>query len=645
MKKILILLLFTYDFGFCENRQSQIDSLQIVLKTTKADTLRVNVLNELALQNYEQDNYTEAMRFATAGKSLATNLGYKTGIATSYKRIGAILTEQGNYPGALENLLQSLKLYESLQNKMGIFLVLNNIGTVYYYQSDYNKALEYYFEASRNCFNQGMTDLNIGMVYSQQGKYSPALTYFLKSLRYYESFNDLDNISLLVNSIGNIYDQENENDSASVYYTRALGLKKKIGDRRGICDAFGSIGDILFKQKKYKDALSYQDSCLILSKRIEYLNSVRQTEKVLSKIYSFLGDCKNSYLHYKEYVAVKDSMYNEENTKKTVSTEMNFEFEKKQELEKAEQDKKDAIQSEILKRQRNTKNAFIIGFIIVIGFSIFLFRLFKKNQKAKNIIEQQKGILEHKTKEITDSIAYAKNIQGAMLPSQEYLKNNLPENFIIYKPKDIVSGDFYWAYKDGDNTFLASADCTGHGVPGAMMSMLACSLLNEIVIERKITSPEMVLNTLRDEVIKALNPAGATQERKDGLDITFCCLNNGILRSAGANNPIYIVRNNALIKLESNRFPVGKFITNMPFTLNTIELQKGDTIYTLSDGFCDQFGEKTGKKLMSKKFKEWIVELSPLEMPQIKLELQARFENWVGSTEQVDDVTVFAVRV
>lgn len=633
--KILILFfVFANTFCFAENRQVQVDSLQLRLKTQLGDTERVNTLNELALQLYEMDLYDNAMLYAKNAQTLSTKMGFKNGIATSFKRIGAIQTQQGNYPLALENFFQSLKIYENIGDQMGVFLVYNNIGSVYYYQSDHDKALDYYFRAEKNNFNKGLTYSNIGRVYADKGNYTEAKEYFSKAIHYYETNNDKNNIALIINNMGAVYEGMGKNDSALIYYSSALEIKTQIGDKIGVCDALGSIGDIYFKLKEYERALKYQNQCLLLAKEINYLNSICQTENIISQIYSTMRDCPSAFIHYKNYIAVRDSMYNEENTKKMVVSEMNF-----------EQAKKDVIKEEQLKRQRIIKNTFIGGFLLLLIFSFFIFRSFRRSQKQKMIIEKQKQIVEHSKKEITDSIAYAKNIQAAILPSEEYLKINLPENFIIYKPKDIVSGDFYWAFKDENSTFFAAADCTGHGVPGSMLSMLACSLLNEIVIERHITEPDLVLNTLRDEIIKALNPAGATQERKDGLDLVFCKVTANTLTCAAANNPIYVVRDSKIIEIKSNRFPVGKYITNHPFTKNQMQLQKGDIIYTLSDGFCDQFGHETGKKLMTKRFKEWIVELSPLELPQIKLELECRFENWIGRAEQIDDVTVFAVKI
>lgn len=628
MKNILYILLLISVSVFGENRQKEIDSLRIILKTSKQDTARVNLLNAISENFISQDQYDSAIFFASQSQNLAQRLRFKSGESAALRRIGVSYSEQGELPKALEYFFQALKIKESREvDKINI-----NIGAVYYKQNDFDAALKYYLEANELS--------GIGTVYLSKADYENALLYYNKALLENESQNK--NAIILLN-IGTAYELKNDYGKALQYYFKALKIKEEINDNQGICDALASIGDVYYKQKKYNESIEYENKSLEIARQINYVISVRETERVLSEIYEQLGDGTKSLEHYKNYIAVRDSMFNEENTKRTVRAEMNFDFEKKQERIKAEQDKKDAVQKTI-------RNSIATGLGLVIIFSIFLFRS-NKQVKKKNIeIEKQKKEVEHQKKEITDNINYAKNIQKAMLPSDDYIKNNLPENFLIYKPKDIVSGDFYWTYKDGETIYWATADCTGHGVSGAMMSMIGASLLNEIVIERKITSPELVLNTLREEIIRSINQQGAAEERKDGMDIVFCKLyqdnsgNEMTLECACANNPIYIVRNGRVIKLDANRMPVGKYITDESFTLNGFQLQKNDIIYTFSDGFCDQFSS-TGKKLMTKRFKDWLSELSVLPMNEIKTELEKRFEDWKNGSEQIDDVTIFAVKI
>ena len=610
MKRLFYILigLFISFSAYAANTQQAIDSLQASLKTAKNDSTKAAILRE----------------------------------------IGVIYVDKGNYPKAIEVFLKSKDLFQSIKNEYGVFRCENILGVTYSYMGDQKTALNYLLKCKKGIDNGILYD-NLGLIYYNANYTGNSLIYWKLALDFYKQKSDTVLIARLLNDIGSLYELQGKTDTAIAYYNECLQTST---DGMNLSGAYASLGDIYFKQGKYKIALEYENKSLKIAKEIGNLVSARETEKMLSDIYWKMGDCKASLIHYTNYVSIKDSLINEDNIKQIVRVEENSKFDKEKEIAKVEQDKKDAVQAEQLKSQKFQKNVFIGIASMVALFLMVLFLVLKrvvqekkKVVKANAIIEQQKQKIEHEKKEITDNITYAQRIQRALLPSEGYI-NNLADNFLIYKPKDIVSGDFYWCYSDNEGNYFATADCTGHGVSGAMMSMLASSLLNEIVIERGIKRPDLILNALRDEIIKALNKEGAYEERKDGLDISLCKINrNGWLENAAANNSVYIIRNGTLIERKADRFPVGKYINESPFTLNETELQKGDIIYTFSDGFADQFGGENGKKLMSKKFKEWLIELSPLEMPQIKFELEARFTQWIGKGEQIDDVTIFAVKI
>ncbi len=266
----------------------------------------------------------------------------------------------------------------------------------------------------------------------------------------------------------------------------------------------------------------------------------------------------------------------------------------------------------------------------------------------KSEIEAQKHLVEIKQKEILDSINYAKRIQTALMASDNFLNQHLPEHFVFFRPKDIVAGDFYWAGSAGGTFMYATADSTGHGVPGAFMSLLNISKLNAAINQKQITRPDLVLNDVKREIIDALNPAGSLEESKDGMDIVLCSLNtkNMVLQYAAANSSFCIVRNNELMNCKADKMPVGKSHgENNPFTLNEIQLQKGDIIYTFTDGFPDQFGGPQGKKLKFKYLKNILVKISALPLAQQKDILARYFDDWKGNLEQVDDVLLMGVRV
>jgi serine phosphatase RsbU (regulator of sigma subunit) len=226
--------------------------------------------------------------------------------------------------------------------------------------------------------------------------------------------------------------------------------------------------------------------------------------------------------------------------------------------------------------------------------------------------------------------------------------NDTKNFFILYKPKDIVSGDFYWAHEINNKFYICTADCTGHGVPGAFMSMLNISYLNESIIEKNISKPDKVLNHIRNEIIHSLNPEGSEEESKDGMDCILACFDFSTytLEYAAANNSFYIIRDKEIINCPADKMPVGKSPKDHePFTLHTVPLKKGDTVYMLTDGLPDQFGGPKGKKFKYKQLEDILLENNQKSLQEQKEILNARFEDWKGNLEQVDDVCLIGVRV
>jgi serine phosphatase RsbU (regulator of sigma subunit) len=301
--------------------------------------------------------------------------------------------------------------------------------------------------------------------------------------------------------------------------------------------------------------------------------------------------------------------------------------------------------------------AYIIYLLLVI-FAFITFTTIRttKLRRQRKLLEKlvklrtqevvkQKEIVEHKNKEIIDSINYAKRIQRAILPSSGMVKRKLANAFIFFKPKDIVAGDFYWLEERGDKILLAAADCTGHGVPGAMVSLVCNNTLSRTVREFKLEEPHEILNSVREMVIESF--ANSREEVNDGMDIAFVTLNTktNLLEYAGANNDLYIISKGEIITLTADRQPIGKYFNNKPFTKKTYQLHSGDTIYMMTDGYIDQFGGPRGKKFKKKGFLELLLGIQNLEMKEQKKIIEKEFDNWKGDLEQIDDVCVIGVRV
>ena len=263
-------------------------------------------------------------------------------------------------------------------------------------------------------------------------------------------------------------------------------------------------------------------------------------------------------------------------------------------------------------------------------------------------INQQKEVIEQKNKDITDSIEYAKHIQQAILPDKKDMLKIFPDSFILFKAKDIVSGDFFWFTQKGDDFLFAAADCTGHGVPGALMSMIGNSFLNEITNKKNILSPGEMLNSLRKLIVQTFKKSSGN-ERKDGMDVALCSFNTQTrkLQYAGAYNPLWLLKNGEFVEITANKFPVGSHIDEVManFTDHEVQLQQGDCIYIFTDGFADQFGGPKGKKMKYNMFKDLLITAKDKTMEQQKSILYNAFENWKGTLEQVDDLLIIGIRV
>ncbi len=316
-------------------------------------------------------------------------------------------------------------------------------------------------------------------------------------------------------------------------------------------------------------------------------------------------------------------------------------------------------QLKAIEKQRMLLYFAIVALVLVSGLVYYIYRGYKIKKEAnirleeknrqisrqKDDIEKQRDLIAYQKKHITDSIEYAKRIQTALLPSLELFSDEL-DHFVLYKPRDIVSGDFYWVTKIDHKQVVIAADCTGHGVPGAFMSMLGVSLLNEIIINRSVLEADVVLNHLREDVIKSLKQRQETSDVKDGMDMCICIIDfkNHKLEFAGANNPLYLFHKGELTEVRGDKMPVAIHENMKPFTKHILDLDRGDTFYIFSDGYVDQFGGPKMKKYLSKNFKLVLGEMQDLPMIQQGAKLDEIFEDWRKEVEQIDDVVVIGVR-
>jgi tetratricopeptide (TPR) repeat protein len=646
--------------------------------------------NDIGIAYYYAGEYDKAREnFEKAGE-IKIEIGDSIGAGQSFNNTGIMHDIAGNPTEAIKLYLRAIEIYENLKDTNMTIGTMANIGLIYIGQKNYTEALKVYAKQKKLAKAINATKLygialtSEGSAYDYLEKYEEARKHFLEALDIFLELGDKPLIAQCYNNLSVNYELTNNDEKALEYALKAIKIKTEIGSFGKIAVSQIAAAKIYNKRGEYHKALNLYQEALTNAENTGYMDYVIKSHKGLSMAYEKLKKFEKAFYHQSQYIALADSVTNKENT------ELINELEKKYQSERKEQEiellnKTNAIKDiELEKASEESKRKSIQLFgslgvgIILLGFLIFVYRV-NQQRKRNNIlltqknkeITHQKEIVEEQHQEITDSINYAKRIQTALLTSDEYWNQISSEHFVLLKPKDVVSGDFFWAFHTETNLAIwVAADCTGHGVPGAFMSMLGISFFNEIVVENNITEPSVILNKLREKIIKALEQKGIDTQQKDGMDLALCVWdkNTNKLTFAGANNPVWIIRQTRhsgldpeslmdeqipqqvreyeLIEHKADKQPVGLYSGDLkPFTEKEIQLQQGDAIYTFSDGYADQFGGEKGKKFKLKSLKQLLLSVQGKNMEDQKQTLDNMFEDWKGNLEQIDDVCIIGVKV
>ncbi len=594
---------------------------------------------------------TNALKYYELSLANSKEINDKEGEANCLYFIGWTYDNQGDVLRALENYNNSLKIQEQLDNKDGMARTLNNIAYIYNNQGDTKTAMEYYmksfkiYEKLGNVNGVASSLNNMATIYYKKSDLEKANEYYNKSYLKFKSIDDKSGMAYTLNNLGNVANKKESLEKAIEYYNNSLSIRTEINDMQGISQTSSNLGEIYYKQNKYNEA---EIKCLYglkIAKEIGYPEGIKTAAGLLFKIYEKKKDGLKAFEMHKLYITMRDSINNIATQKAVITQYAKYTYEKKSAADSvrvAEEKKVTEIQLEQEKTQRYTLYG---GLLLVLLFLALMFNRFKITQKQKIVIEKQKEIVDKKQKEIVESITYAKRLQEAILPPENFINENLPENFILYKPKDIVAGDFYWAEKINDLFFISAADSTGHGVPGAMVSVVCSTALNRAVKEFKITDTGKILDKTRELVLETFEKSAS--EVKDGMDISLLCVDtkNKKLFWSGANNPLWYIQNNALNEIKGDKQPIGKTEFPKPFTTHEIEYKKDTTLFLFTDGYADQFGGEKGKKFKYKQLSELLFKNNELKMAQQKTILVDSFEIWKGELEQVDDVCVIGIRI
>ena len=636
----------------------------IEFKNTKSTPLNklfkkhyASSLNNLGLISSNKGDIIQALYYYDKSLKIQKEIGDKKGMATSLNDLGAIYSDQGDIQKALNYYGKSLKIQEEIADKQGIAATINNLGLIYEDQGEVAKALNY-FEKSLKMQEEigskrGIASslINIGYIYSNQGDILKALGYYSKSLKIFEEIGDKRGITQSLNNIGYIYKSQGDLTKALNYFSKSLKIRKEIDDKVGIANSLNNIGSVYLKQKNYKEAFTYCTKSMLLSKELGYPENIKYAASQLSKIYKAKNDYKNAFENYELYIQMRDSISNIETKKASIKNQLKYEYDKQALADSIQlADTKKLNKAKVaegvakLKQQKTQRLALISCLILLLGFSAFIFNRFKKSQKQKLLIEKQKKVVDESQKKIIDSINYAQKIQNSMLPNGLILLNYFSDMFLLFKPKDIVSGDFYWLHETPVEILFALGDSTGHGVPGALTSILCQNSLDAACRELTELDPNKILR-IADTYLKQ-KTSKQTNVNVDGMAVSLINYNKSskILKFSAVNQSIYILRNNEVIEFKSTSFSVGS-LPLIELKEESMQLQSNDMIYLLSDGFPDQKGGTLKRRLTTAKVKQLLINNAQKPCLEQKNNLDTEFETWKLCLEQIDDVLVVGLKV
>lgn len=626
-------------------------------------------------------DYAKTLQVNEASLQLRKLLNDSLGVAATLMNLGIVYKTLGDYEKALTYYFEALELHEKTKNLRNKSTALYNIGNVYHDWHKSAEARKYYsssLEISEKIgFKQGMAFAmnQLGNVAKELKEADTALVYYKKALTIFEQINDANGIANIYSDLAVLYRIKDDLKLSKFYAGESLKKYIEIGDKNGEALILITLSQIEMDLKNYPGALSYalkgDKICLETgnkNSRLGFLHNIGES-------YLEMGNYEKATKYLLKKIILNDSIFNDESNKKIADFNTLFEVEKR-EKEIAVHKSKLAMQDLQITRQKNVTNLLLVsiaGLVLIIGLFAYFY---KQKQKANRLISKQKQEIEDKNtilvsqneeikaqneeisaqrdklfkqhKEITDSINYARLIQSALLPSEILFNEIFSNHFTLYKPRNVVSGDFYWARNTGNHSVLVVADCTGHGVPGAFMSVMGISLLNEVVKPSEDFNPALVLGEMRQQVKLLLRQNNRSEGTRDGMDMAICIVNkpNKILKYAGANISLFLFRDNEITEIDADKMTVGIHPKdNMDFMSHTINILPNDRFFLFSDGFADQFGGKDNRKFKRQALLNLLTATSTLNMQDQKKELEQAFENFKGNYNQIDDVMVVGFQV
>jgi serine phosphatase RsbU (regulator of sigma subunit) len=594
------------------------------------DSLRLMAIQMLDTAKYYNLNVHQALACELIGKS--------------YRHIG-------NFSKAIVYFMNALKYFNLANDLKGQAFIKYYLGDLYNRMGDNQSAIRFFreslfiYEELNKPKNMASCLNGIGVLFQEQNQNDSALFYFHKSLNIKREVKDVKGSANSLNNIGLVYFNLTMFDSARYYYKEAYDIMNNLGDPVGMATFNNNIGMTYSAVQDYLRALQYSRKSLDLAKELQDAELIRLVAYEVFRNANKLGFHKEALDAHILYTTLNDSITNKAAYSEAMKQKYKYEYEVQAVSDSIEFAKNLIIKDEQIRSARTYQVVLLLSVVVLLSLAIVFYQRYFLVRKQSDIIKQQQKVVQKYANDITDSITYARRIQRAILPSEESIQESLGECFILYKPKDIVAGDFYWHTEKDGLHFFAVADCTGHGVPGALVSMICSSGLRTAVKEYNLKDPGQILHAVRDYLKEEMDKS--QEEVNDGMDISFCIWNpiEQELLWAGAYNPLWLAREGVIHEYKGDRQPVGRSPINRPFTTHRISILPGDILYLFSDGFSDQFGGSHVRKFSSKRLKELLESVFSLSLPQQLQQIEAHFMKWKGDRKQIDDVCIMAVKL
>lgn len=671
-----------------------VDSLLQVAYGKGHDTARIKALIRLS-DLARRENAALALSYSAHAVALADSSGkYKSWRAKAAFTHGVVLTGNGQFDSAIVYLEDALAAFKTLKDNYFISSCENGLGNIYGETGNFSKALSCYLDALAiaNQLNdprkQSIIMGNIANTYTNMDDGPNAIKYFTQSIAIKEKLGDKKGLMTTQNNLGQLYFDMGRFEESNAMVKKNALLLPKYGDSNDSSYFFMLRGKLADNERNYPEALKYffatqklneangdessiatvnvliglvylaqRDTVtanIYIEKGVAHLRAmnslpiIEDTYEAIADRYSYIGMPMKSYELLKQLLIFQDTLHSKEISDLIAEKESVYLKEKnKHEIDNL---KKNAEIDALAISRTKFLVAFLVAAILIVLFGIiFMLRRNRLKQLANDKLEKQNAEITLQKKSITDSINYAKKIQDSILPPESQIKRVLPNSFILYEPKDVVSGDFYWLDSRDNLSIFAAVDCTGHGVPGALMSVVGFNLLNQAVNEMGLTKPSDIIHHLDYGVNKLLRQSDGGDTVKDGMDLALCSYDSSTrkLQFAGVFNPAYIISNGEFIQLKPDKFPIGINADGVTdtYTNNEFQLEKGDMIYLFTDGYADQFGGPIGKKYKYNRFRDLLMKIHSLSCQEQMQILKKEFIDWKGGLEQVDDILVIGVRV